>query len=93
MLSFSPASTTTGKPFDAFYSNLLELVETYGYHAEEKLNIICDQMVINIQSDAIQEKLVTKATLTFERQPTCAGQWNQLYTLSHIDVRVLDKLQ
>lgn len=56
-----------GEPFDAFYSDLLRLAETCCYHVEEKPKIVRDQIVINVLSDVIREKLLTEATLTLDK--------------------------
>jgi hypothetical protein len=56
-----------GETFESFYTDLLRLVETCDYHAEEKGNIIRDQVVMNISSDTIREKLLHESGLTLER--------------------------
>lgn len=56
-----------GATFESFYTDLLRLVETCDYHAEEKGNIIRDQVVMNISSDTIREKLLHESGLTLER--------------------------
>ena len=56
-----------GETFETFYTDLLRLVETCAYHAEEKGNIIRDQIVMNISSNTIREKLLQESGLKLER--------------------------
>ena len=55
------------EPFDSFYTDLLRLVETCGYHQEEKTKIIRDQIVINITADNVREKLLAESDLTLTK--------------------------
>ena len=56
-----------GETFDSFYTDLLRLVESCGYHQDERRKIIRDQIVMNITSDAVREKLLAEAALTLEK--------------------------
>ena len=56
-----------GETFDSFYTDLLRLVESCGYHQDERRTIIRDQIVMNITSDAVREKLLAEAALTLEK--------------------------
>ena len=56
-----------GETFDSFYTDLLRLVESCGYHQDERRKIIRDQIGMNITSDAVREKLLAEAALTLEK--------------------------
>ena len=57
----------SGEPFDTFYTDLLRMVETCAYHAAEKTKILRDQIVMNISSDTVREKLLAESGLTVEK--------------------------
>ena len=63
------------KPFDTFYTDLLE---TCAYHAAEKTKILRDQIVMNISSDTVREKLLAESGLTVEKHVPLDGSHNSI---------------
>ena len=47
-----------GEPFDTFVTDLRNLISTCEYHVEERDNLLREQIVPGIMSDAVREKLV-----------------------------------
>ena len=56
-----------GEPFGSFHTDLLRLVETCNYHSNEKTKILRDQIVMNITSDIVREKLLEESALTLDK--------------------------
>ena len=52
-----------GETFDAFLTDLKTLISSCKYHAEERDNLLRDQIVMNITSNTVREKLLSKAAL------------------------------
>ena len=52
-----------GETFDAFLTDLKTLISSCKYHAEERDNLLRDQIVMNITSNTVREKLLSKAEL------------------------------
>ena len=52
-----------GETFDAFLTDLKNLISSCKYHADERDNILRDQIVMNITSNTVREKLLSKAEL------------------------------
>ena len=45
------------EPFDTFVADLRNLIRTYEYHVDECDNLLPDQIMLGITSDAVREKL------------------------------------
>ena len=54
-----------GETFDAFLTDLKKLISSCKYHADERDNILRDQIMMNITSNTVREKLLSKAELKF----------------------------
>ena len=80
-----------GEPFDSFVTDLKNLISTCEYHVEERGNLLRDQIVLGITSNAVREKLLyadggeTKLTLLIAvdicRNSEITGQLMQTVTV------------
>ena len=52
-----------GETFDAFLTDLKNLISSCKYHTNERDNILRDQIMMNITSNTVREKLLSKAEL------------------------------